>query len=372
MRKILMLFCFVAALCDTLSAQSAAVAAFNTLLRDFDLNADTQNGHAITAIEYDGLLSAWQNLPPEDQELLVGIEYNLWESSYVSMLFCDFIIGAAWEDHVKKMEKWGARGLALTLSRRQSPITVAAARRNLADLLYKDASMFARGRFEIPEEIKVAARTRAGDKAVRRLERWERLINDLQHDSEQEKVEAMHKFFSQTISASMENSTPDCDYWQSPIETLARGKGDCEDFAIAKYVSLRMLGIAAERLRVSVVTQPQVGHHAVLLFFPELETDPWVVDNLGSPRSGLEADAILRLSARMNLDGMKPLWGMNEKLLTEFRDDLSERKISSYPYEKFPAAATAFVNSYRLLPPSEWAQCEKGKKCLCHQIRAHE
>ena len=165
---------------------------------------------------------------------------------------------------------------------------------------------------------------------------------------------------------------PACDYWQSPVETLARGKGDCEDFAIAKYVSLRMLGMKPEQLRVSVVTLPNVEPHAVLFVFAEGETDPWVMDNLGSLRSGVDASAMQRLSARMNLDGMQPEWGMNEKLLTEFREDMSEHRLSSYPYEKFPAASTAFVNSYRLLPPSEWARCDKGGKCLCRQIRLHE
>ena len=163
-----------------------------------------------------------------------------------------------------------------------------------------------------------------------------------------------------------------CDYWQSPVETLARGKGECEDFAIAQYVSLRMLGMRPEQLRVSVVTLPNVEPHAVLLVFPEEETEGWVLDNLGSGRSGVNASVIQRLSARINFDGMKLKWGMNEKLLTEFREDLGERKLSSYPYEKFPAAATAFVNSFRLLPPSEWARCEEGGKCLCLQIRTHD
>ncbi|MCB1557167.1 MAG: transglutaminase-like cysteine peptidase, partial [Alphaproteobacteria bacterium] len=42
------------------------------------------------------------------------------------------------------------------------------------------------------------------------------------------------------------------DYWATPIEFFTRG-GDCEDFAIAKYVSLRALGVPDERLRVAIV-----------------------------------------------------------------------------------------------------------------------
>jgi predicted transglutaminase-like cysteine proteinase len=42
------------------------------------------------------------------------------------------------------------------------------------------------------------------------------------------------------------------DYWATPREFFARG-GDCEDYAIAKYLSLKALGWPAERLRVAVV-----------------------------------------------------------------------------------------------------------------------
>jgi predicted transglutaminase-like cysteine proteinase len=42
------------------------------------------------------------------------------------------------------------------------------------------------------------------------------------------------------------------DYWASPRELFAKG-GDCEDYAIAKYLSLRALGWPAERLRIVVV-----------------------------------------------------------------------------------------------------------------------
>jgi predicted transglutaminase-like cysteine proteinase len=44
------------------------------------------------------------------------------------------------------------------------------------------------------------------------------------------------------------------DVWSSPLATFYRGAGDCEDYAIAKYVALRMAGIAAEDLRIVVMT----------------------------------------------------------------------------------------------------------------------
>lgn len=59
------------------------------------------------------------------------------------------------------------------------------------------------------------------------------------------------------------------DYWETPVEFLSRG-GDCEDFAIAKYVSLRSLGVPEERLRVAIVKDLQKGvPHAVLIVYTD-------------------------------------------------------------------------------------------------------
>jgi predicted transglutaminase-like cysteine proteinase len=43
------------------------------------------------------------------------------------------------------------------------------------------------------------------------------------------------------------------DVWSSPLATFAQGAGDCEDYAIAKFVALRMSGIAAEDLRLVIL-----------------------------------------------------------------------------------------------------------------------
>ena len=59
------------------------------------------------------------------------------------------------------------------------------------------------------------------------------------------------------------------DYWATPIEFFERG-GDCEDFAIAKYASLRALGVPEERLRLAIVHDKQKNiPHAVLIVYTE-------------------------------------------------------------------------------------------------------
>jgi predicted transglutaminase-like cysteine proteinase len=54
------------------------------------------------------------------------------------------------------------------------------------------------------------------------------------------------------------------DVWSSPLVTFAHGAGDCEDYAIAKLVALRLAGIAAGDLRIVVMRDARSGEdHAV-------------------------------------------------------------------------------------------------------------
>ena len=54
------------------------------------------------------------------------------------------------------------------------------------------------------------------------------------------------------------------DVWNSPLVTFAHGAGDCEDYAIAKLVALRLAGIADDDLRIIVMRDTISGEdHAV-------------------------------------------------------------------------------------------------------------
>src|SRR6195256_13429 len=54
------------------------------------------------------------------------------------------------------------------------------------------------------------------------------------------------------------------DVWSSPLVTLATGAGDCEDYAIAKFVALRLAGIPADDLRIVIMHDTIQGEdHAV-------------------------------------------------------------------------------------------------------------
>ena len=84
------------------------------------------------------------------------------------------------------------------------------------------------------------------------------------------------------------------DYWATPVEFLCRKAGDCEDFAIAKYFTLRAMGVEEEKLNISYVKAIQYRiSHMVLTYYSEPDAEPLVLDNL--------IDAIAPASRRTDL-----------------------------------------------------------------------
>jgi len=71
----------------------------------------------------------------------------------------------------------------------------------------------------------------------------------------------------------------DADYWASPLQMLFSESGDCEDYAIVKYVALRALGVEADNLRLVIVLDDKrrVEHAVVAVRYEQ----QWLIlDNL--------------------------------------------------------------------------------------------
>lgn len=67
------------------------------------------------------------------------------------------------------------------------------------------------------------------------------------------------------------------DYWETPVEFMKHG-GDCEDFAIAKYIALRAMGVPESRMRVAIVQDLKKNMpHAILIVYTE--KGPYILDN---------------------------------------------------------------------------------------------
>ena len=70
------------------------------------------------------------------------------------------------------------------------------------------------------------------------------------------------------------------DYWEIPAEFLKKS-GDCEDYSIIKYFTLKELGIPPESMRIVVVRDTIRNFaHAVLVVY--LSNDAFILDNLSN------------------------------------------------------------------------------------------
>jgi predicted transglutaminase-like cysteine proteinase len=283
------------------------------------------------------------------------------------MLLHDLNKGKSWKAHHEGVARYGGQDLSLTLSRLSRPkvtMTVSRARKMLLDLLQQEVCTFIDGRFKIAGNIKSEAKTRAGARALHRLEKWERLINESQNRSEWDMINAVNAFFNHSIEAAADAESTGGDYWQSPLETLVRGQGDCDDFAMAKYITLRLLKIPPERLRVATARYPN-GYHAMLLYFASNARDPWVLDNLRFEHMGAIDNHILRLSHRIERGDFEPIFGVNEKFWTRFEVGMRESKQEMSPVWLYPRFATALMHSQKLLPPGGTAAGLEDELMAC-------
>ena len=134
------------------------------------------------------------------------------------------------------------------------------------------------------ELILGTAQNRYGDlgPAKGRIQAWSDLIDGGAGLAEREQLSEVNRFFNRQLRFVDDAQTwRQQDYWATPLEALVRGAGDCEDYAIAKYFSLRRLGIASDKLRITYVKALNYNQaHMVLTYYASATADPLVLDNL--------------------------------------------------------------------------------------------
>jgi predicted transglutaminase-like cysteine proteinase len=137
-----------------------------------------------------------------------------------------------------------------------------------------------------------AVTQRWGSAGANRVKSWHAMLQEgLRPDSsELERLTLVNTFFNKNIRFGTDQEVWEQeDYWATPLETLGRGAGDCEDFAIAKYFSLLAIGIPEPKLRFvyvrALLQQGQalrVEPHMVLAYYKAPGAEPLVLDNLTS------------------------------------------------------------------------------------------
>jgi predicted transglutaminase-like cysteine proteinase len=139
---------------------------------------------------------------------------------------------------------------------------------------------------------------------------WQKLLQGSADQTAPAQLRRVNDFYNRRIRFGDDQPIwGQSDYWATPMETLGKGAGDCEDFAIAKYFTLLLLNIPDEKLRL-IYVQARLGGvnssitqaHMVLAYYPSPEAEPLILDNL--------IDDLLPASRRPDL---QPVFSFNSQ-----------------------------------------------------------
>lgn len=138
------------------------------------------------------------------------------------------------------------------------------------------------------DKVQALALERYGKPAADTVAVWRKAIEESKPLTEAQKLEVANTFFNRRIYYEVDLIVwKQNDYWATPLELMGRGDGDCEDFAISKYMTLLMMGVPDEKLRM-IYVRAQSGNstlvkseaHMVLGYYETPSSEPLILDNL--------------------------------------------------------------------------------------------
>ncbi len=174
----------------------------------------------------------------------------------------------------------------------------------------------------VTQEMLTQLKNSYSSDAYRRGQALNQLLAELQNESIDTQLKEVNRFFNQFHYREDIDLWGVRDYWETPQEFIGTNQGDCEDFVVAKYFSLRKLGVPDNRLYLTYVKAlNQNIAHMVLSYFKTPTSIPLVLDNY-NPR-------ILEASKRKDL---LPVYSFNANSL--FLSNASAGLGKSLPTDK--------------------------------------
>lgn len=182
-----------------------------------------------------------------------------------------------------------------------------------------------------------------GGQAVRIYREWQQLLlSSRRENNEQTLLRDVNQFFNQRYQFVDDiDLWKQPDYWATPLESMARGAGDCEDYTIAKYFTLRELGVAPQKLRLTYV-KARIGGagstvtqaHMVLAYYADPAAEPLILDNLITTIRPASQRADLQPVFSFNADGIWVGGGPNPNSsvdrLTRWRQLIDKMKTEGF------------------------------------------
>lgn len=131
-------------------------------------------------------------------------------------------------------------------------------------------------------------------------EQWVQDIQKFRGLSEAETIQKVNSYANRVRYVEDNDNYNKSDYWATPSEFFARGAGDCEDYALAKFKALELLGFSKSNMRLAVVHDKVKNiPHAILVVYTK--EGAYILDN--QTKVAMKADKINRY---------RPIYSINE------------------------------------------------------------
>ena len=148
-------------------------------------------------------------------------------------------------------------------------------------VLLLNSNLYAKDIYSIDAKTLNLTQKEHGKEAKERIVNLVKLLNQLHKKTDLQKLEAINDFFN-TITYNNDIKIWNVkDYWATREEFLSLAVGDCEDYVIAKYFSLRQLNISDDKIFLSYVKAIKYKQsHMVLTYFKTKNSVPLILDNI--------------------------------------------------------------------------------------------
>lgn len=160
------------------------------------------------------------------------------------------------------------------------------------------------------DKLGTLARQRYGEDANKNIVDLQQLVSQLKTAPDTEKLKKINDFFNNKIAFADDIDVwAQTDYWATPLESIGRQAGDCEDFSIAKYMFLKAANIPNDKLRLTYVRAEvnfqghrSVRAHMVLSYYATPQSEPLILDSL-----------IKEISPASQRKDLSPIFSFNDK-----------------------------------------------------------
>lgn len=133
----------------------------------------------------------------------------------------------------------------------------------------------------LSQSMLIEVQSQYGEQSMGRLRSWQELIANSTYAADIEKLRLTNEFINQNRLAHSQDYQDNSNYRATPFEFLILGSGDSEDFAIAKYSTLREMDVEANKLRLTYSQSIEDDNYQMILaYYQPPDQEPLLLDNI--------------------------------------------------------------------------------------------